>query len=357
VRCWGPNRVATDPVLGRSVAVVRLDTGEILQLFARSGDLPATHPVRSASPKVLNESVLLDSPMTGTPIVYPGDTGSVAQKVFLSDADGTVWKLDLSNTNPALWTLTLFFDTSNTTVDSNSATNWQDGQPIQVPMVLSLDPSGNVVLGVGTGDLESFQSTGTNYVYSISETVQGSGSSVGLAAQVNWYKTFTLGERVAGPMAVFDGVMYLATFKPATTVGCSAGAPTIWGMDYRTPQATTDLSQGGLAKLAGPNNTNIQSIDPSVNNPSVAGKVIPGVSIAAAPACADLSQTVSDQYVYGMNHNVASNVTAGSYSLLAQAGGKPVGNNPGNTATGTVSISLPSPRTVTVVDSWAAVVE
>ena len=356
VRCWGPNQLASDPVVGRSLAVVRLDTGEIIQLFTRKGDLPATHPIRSARQPILNElTTYLDSPMTGTPIVYPADVGAVAQKAFISDADGTIWKLNLTSTTPSQWTLQIFLDTFNKTVDT-AATSWQDGQPIEVPPVVSLDTSGNVVLGVATGDLETYTPVGTNYVYSISETVQGTPAT--LRAQVNWYMPLTLGARVSGPMAVFNNTLYLATFAPSTTTSCTAGAPTIWGMDYINMMPPgLDPSLGGAPKLTGAGGNLVQWVDPTVANPTIAGKVIPGVSITSSPACADLSGTATDQYVYGAQHTTASNVTSGVYSLFFQAGGKATGTNSSNTAALTGSIALTQPTTLTTVESWAAVVE
>ena len=51
VRCWGSTTPpkATDPVIGRSVTIVRLDTGEILRVFMRKADVTANYPERHAA--------------------------------------------------------------------------------------------------------------------------------------------------------------------------------------------------------------------------------------------------------------------------------------------------------------------
>ncbi len=87
---------------------------------------------------------------------------------------------------------------------------------------------------------------------------------------------------------------------------------------------------------------------------SLAGKVIPGVSVNFTPACATISST-TDSYAGG-SHWSASQVTSGDYSLLASAGAK---NGTGGVKMvgGGNGISLPRPKTSTIVDSWAAVVE
>jgi type IV pilus assembly protein PilY1 len=350
VRCWGANALAADPVIGRSVAIVRMETGEIIKVFMRLADLPATHPL-VASGRVIDTP--LDSPMTGIISAYPTDTGAVAQKLFMADADGTVWKFDLTDVNPSNWRGEMFIDTYNLTVDTDAVNNWSHGQPIAVPMVTSLDRLGSVVLNFATGDQETYTTTGTNFIYSVSEKVQGS-SAFKLRAQVNWYMPRINGERVSGPMSVFDGVHYLATFKPTVNGGCSVGSPFIWGMDYVNPNDPNDLSKGGLPRLVN-GGTNFQFIDPTGgNNQSpLAGHIIPGISIQAQPACAS-SASGSDSYAFGATHSSTSNVTAGGYSLFAQVGTK---GNSGSQAVGTYSLSLPPPQTATVIDSWAAVIE
>jgi type IV pilus assembly protein PilY1 len=361
VRCWGANAAAADPVVGRSLAIVSLETGEILRVFMRQADLPTTHPLR-ASGRVIDTP--LDSPMTGIPAVYPPDVGSTAQKIFMADADGTIWRFDLTDVNPSNWKGEMFLDAYNGDVDT-STTSWQDAQPIQVPIVTSLDPLGSVVLNFATGDQESYSTSGLNFIYSVSEKVQGS-TAFKLRAQVNWYQplknnltvscdtTHNLvnGERVTGPMSVFDGTLYLATFQPAATASCSVGAPFIWGVDYITASTPGTPGSGPAPKL---NNRTLQTVDPTGGNQNSPyyNHLIPGVSIQAQPACATAGSG-TDQYVAGATHVSTSNVTAGGYQLMAQVGTK---GTTGNTAVQTFTLNLPTPQTATVIDSWAAVIE
>ena len=57
--------------------------------------------------------------MTGTPIVFPTDVGTDATKIFVGDADGTIWSFDVSNSEPDELDGRLFLDLYNTTVDPN----------------------------------------------------------------------------------------------------------------------------------------------------------------------------------------------------------------------------------------------
>ena len=107
VRKWALNCTgANSAVPGRGVTIVRLDTGEIIRHFGRQQDVPAAVWAQSS----IITPAPFDSPMSGTPVVYPQITGAVAQKIFIGDSDGAVWRIDVSNTDPSKWNVQLFAD-------------------------------------------------------------------------------------------------------------------------------------------------------------------------------------------------------------------------------------------------------
>lgn len=357
VRQWGTT--CTSSVIGRSVAVVRLDTGEILAVFMRKSDVSTNYPndtLLKANPTRIIDTPL-DSPMTGTPIVYPNDVGADATKVFIGDADGSIWRFNLSSTSPSQWSGEIFLDLYNQTGDTSS-TSWSDGQPIQVTPVLSVDTSANVVLNIASGAQETFDNTGTDYLYSVTEKVQtdpNSGNAT-LRAAVNWYwASSTSGERVSGPMTVFNGVLYFATFAApaAGSAVCSGGTAKLWGLDYVTPENPSNLSLGGLYSLMPPlpqAQTLTSYIIPANTDSTLAGKVIPGVSINATPACGNFGSTGDG----GVNTQGApQNFTPGSYSIFSQIGAQ----GSSGSSTRQISLPVPTPASPTLVDSWAAVTE
>jgi type IV pilus assembly protein PilY1 len=343
VHCWA---ASGQPVVGRSLSVVRLDTGEIIKTFMREGDAP-TALVNAG--RIIDTR--LDSPMTGVPVVYPTTVGAVAQKVFIGDADGTVWRFDLSDANPANWKGELFFDTVNAKVNS-ADTSWQTRQPIVVPPVLALDSVGQWVLEVATGDQETFTNTGTNFVYSITEKLTSETPAPKMRATPNWFMQFDSGERVTGPMAVYDSVLYFATYAPAAaTEVCGGGTAKLWGRDFVIPRETSDLSRGGVPRFKpDPSATTIPEFftPPGVD---FAGKIIPGVSINITPTCTVLASS-PDAYIPGAQHYAVSDMKAGTPSLLAQVGGQSSTGQPLR-----YEAPVPRPSTPTTVDSWATVVE
>ena len=357
VRCWGAHQVTADPVVGRSLSIVRLDNGEILRVFARLADAPATDTLKLAG---RISDTPFDSPITGTPMVYPVDVGTNTTKAFVGDADGTVWRINLASSDPSQWTAELFLDLYNKTVDT-SATSWGDGQPFEVTPVLSLDPAGELVLNIASGTTEQFDNTGLEYVYSVTEKVLGSPPK--FRANVNWWlapTTFQPGERVSGPMTVFNGTLYFATYSaaPPGAQVCTGGLARLWGRDFVTPDNSSDLSQGGLRELQPPPpnpplNPPPVYVQPSDYDSTLLGKVIPGVSIKATPACAGLGTPGNDSYVYGASHSAPQNYSSGSFSLFTQVGAK----GTGGASTKTIDVAVPTPVSPTQIDSWAAVLE
>jgi len=397
VRCWGGTSKPGDAVVGRSLTVVRIDTGEILQVFMRTDDLATSAAYNNDTLNTANRirNTPLDSPMTGTPLVYPGDVGSSATKVFASDADGTIWKFDLSSPDPTQWTGELYLDLYNTTVDPN-ATSWADGQPLQVSPTVALDPMGQVVINAATGQTDTFDSNGVEFVYSITEKVQGT-SSPKLRAFVNWYigsplvtppsETFPPspqatvtnpallpGERVSGPMTVFDGKLYFATYaaSPTPPAGqpvtmCTNAVARIWGLDFINPadkncsiaaSGMCDRSIGGVPMLTlpppSPASLLVANVTPSASDATLANVVIPGLSVNETPACAGAGTPATDQYVAGATHTPPANVTKGGYNVMAQLGK----TNPTGPGAATLSnLTVPQPISPTLIDSWAAVIE
>lgn len=375
VRRWAKNcNGAGSGVPGRSVTVVRIDTGDILAVFARPTTSSPDIPSNLKAVKAI--ATPFDSPMTGTPVVYPSDVGAIAQQVFIGDADGTMWRIDLTNTNPAQWRAALFFDSYNSTADIYNLTNTNhaayDSEAIVVTPITTIDSQGNLTLQYATGDQSTYSASYTipgqptvsleeiNFVYSLRVGTSNSGTPV---SQVNWYWPFRYGERVTGPMAVFDNVFYFASFappNPTSGVVCNGGTPKLWGLDYEVPLSTCSSGPPdwyGVPTGCGGNPrdflpTGVLPNPPDANGNPTTNVVIPGVSVAVTPSCTNTSLPAADQYTGGM-HTAMSGTTAGTYSLIAQV----FGTNSAKGSANTVQRPLQTPNATTLVDSWATLAE
>jgi hypothetical protein len=119
-----------------------------------------------------------------------------------------------------------------------------------------------------------------------------------------------------------------------------------------------DRSLGGLPVLpltASATSARIPYTVPGATDPTVAGIVIPGLAIAATPACAGGGAPATDQYVAGDSHTTPSAVTPGSYSVSAQVSKTNTNGTPGvRQLTG---LNIQQPLAPSLVDSWAEVSE
>jgi type IV pilus assembly protein PilY1 len=335
IRCW-----TNDPA--RSLTIVRLDNGEIVRSFRAEADGPAS--VLARSHDTLNRFTVLGSPISGQPVVFPAITGAVADRAFVGDQDGLLWRLDLHSTNPEEWKMQLFFDTF--TGQAAGA-----GQPIATTPVLSVDRVGNVTIDVSTGDQETFLATTgmTNFVWSLLENAT---ASTPFRSKAQWWLPLENGRRVSGPMSLFASTLFYTTFTPpANSQTCTLGQSEVCGVHYLQPMTSDDGTvlegKGGAAAV------------PLLNtktNPclSFGNSIIFGAGITQKPTCST-DQTFTDPYLGGGTHIGLGSATGGSFKLIVQTG--PGGASETGGQIHTHTIDLAPPLTATRIDSWAAVVE
>lgn len=351
VRRWSKGGCAA-PVPGRNVTIVRLDTGEILRIFGRKQDTPERLKVKLKGNGGVDETPF-DSPMVGTPVVYPDQVGVPIQKIFIGDADGTLWRIDVTATDPKDWKASLFADLIGLATTADAAAS----QPIQVPPVLSTDSTGNIVVNVATGDQESIVPNNSleNFVYSIRET------RVTQKAELLWYKRLTASERVTGPMTVFDKTLYFATYQPirptgTTSASCdSPGKAYLWGMSYIEPNGNFTAANGGADRWCKAGKVDAAGLCSVglVANELQGSDLIPGVALTASQSC--VGSDVTDEY----GNSMFGSVTQASFRLsygIARPNSE--GHNKAQAARSDASaMTRPLPRMATQISSWSLVLE
>lgn len=339
VRRWS---AGCGKVAGRSVTIVRLDTGEIIRHFGRASETPS-----NVSSKLIDTP--FDSPMVGVPSVFPNAIGQFAQRAIIGDADGTLWNIDLTSTNMANWRATLFQD-----LFSGSAAD--QGQPVAIPLAVTQDSTGALVVNAATGDQENITASSiTNYVYSIRETPSLSATNFPRAS-VRWRRSLPNGERVTGPMVVFDRILYFATHlpDPINNVCGALARSRLWGMDFvaASPQPLID---GGLPRwcprsqvnpTSGVCNVAINPTDPPFEDiPEAANAIIPGVTLRPTLSCTAFD--VSDP-TGGINGVTPQRFELFfSFSTPRGSGGTPQASRLG--------VAVPVPRIAAIVDAWSLV--
>ncbi|WP_437800876.1 hypothetical protein [Sorangium sp. So ce693] len=334
VRCWGS--AGSGGLVGpsRSLTIVRLDTGEIIRTFR--GHLDEAPAGLGSRRKVVD----FDSPITGVPVPFPAGVGEVAERIYVGDADGTLWRVSLTSTNPDNWTVDLAWDAYSFPTDTAASS-----QPIQTTPIVSTDPLGNKVILFSTGDQEAFTASGTieTRVWSITERPHNSS----LRFSENWVVPLMGGQRVTGPISLFNGCAYFATFTPVApgTYTCADGRGSIWGVDYLfgAPGTPAALPNGCLV----PHDPNERFEDQSP------GTIVFGVAVTQKPTCTDTGEYIDP---YFGPQTIVRQSTPPEYQLVFHTGAAGDADAQGG-ATRTSTRTLQRPRKVVKIDSWATLIE
>lgn len=351
-------------LLARSLTVVRLDSGEILRTFRqKAAEVPGL------AVDVVTEA-FIDSPMTGQPVAYPNDVGGVADRVFIGDQDGGLWRLNFASAEGDAddWALDLFFD-GFPNDGTEFAHTWAHGQPIIAAPIISVDRTGNLTIAFSTGEQEAIgddPSKPANYVWSLAEIPNADRTT--LTAEKKWYLalkgTDFSGDRVIGEMALFAGDLFFSTVGPGTSNdSCGSGSGKVWGMHY-IDAATTGAGKGGKTSTTLTGLVNAQGyVDATTLLGSDAQAFLSGVSVAQQPTC-DSPGTSADNgyFAYGVKPTGGA-VTPGKYQLIIPTGDRmTTSTKPGISAIDLgggngAAIDLKKPATPLIVDSWASIVE
>jgi type IV pilus assembly protein PilY1 len=193
-----------------------------------------------------------------------GQLAGYANIVYAGDLQGNLWRVDVSNANPAMWTVTVLFQARDALGNP---------QPITTSPVASLNPRYPQVLGTmvffATGQLLGVPDLGDLNVQTIygvydppatyatpltrasgslvqqflsipasnGQVVVDTGNAVTIPTNKGWYVDLTLnsGERVVtDPRLESGGTLVLTSYVPSTNVCSAGGSSYLYMINYAT---------------------------------------------------------------------------------------------------------------------------
>jgi hypothetical protein len=274
----------------------------------------------------------------------------------MTDADGLLWRLDMSVREPSRWTLLPIHDLY-----------WgdgaMDGHTSTEPPIITTDADDEVVVLVGTGDLDDLEGNDRFRIASITDRVVRSGMSTTYAVTTNWEIRLDDGEQVTGPLELFDSRVYFGTFASNAGLGdaCLYGGSRIWGVHYLNASSTAPTGYtavngrfpaAGLQSTAGTGPYDTHYIDVGDNT------IVMGVAVTRTPTCVS-GTTLPDPYLG--NRFTVGPPGGGEFRLVAPvSGARPgggglttSGGGTGEASITTVGTVLETPPSVTYVTDWA----
>jgi type IV pilus assembly protein PilY1 len=171
------------------------------------------------------------APLNGAVSVFRGDTATVGSVAYTVDADGVLWRVDMSSTDPEDWEAEALHD-----LYYGKAAD--AAEPTYYPPALTINEAGEVVILVGTGNIDVLDdASAVNRVVSITEklTFDANGFVDTVEGRLNWEIELDPGEQMTGPLELFGGQVFFGSFKAGggTAIdACPFGGSRIFGLEY-----------------------------------------------------------------------------------------------------------------------------
>lgn len=259
-RCWrGTTSTPAEARHGRTLYFIDMITGTIIHEIGEDR-FPA--------------------PLNGAISVFRGDTGTVGSVAYTVDADGILWRIDMSSSDPEDWDAEaihdLYYDEA-----------FDSAEPTYFPPALTINDQGEIVVLVGTGNIDVLDdATSVNQVVSITEKLSfdSDGFVDRLEGRLNWEVELFAGEQMTGPLELFGGQVFFGTFRSGggtPTNACPLGASRIFGVGF----LDDPTSPGNLVPLLDDGGTNRVPFLDSSDLPELSNSLLVGLQVAQQPIC------------------------------------------------------------------------
>jgi type IV pilus assembly protein PilY1 len=177
---------------GNSFHIIDIETGSALKSFIVGG---AANKIPSG------------------PTAYDADQDGFVNYIYFGDIQGTLWKVNVSSSNIADWTLYDF---------------WKDEPSKQLPIfyapAVAKNDAGEILIFFGTGD--ELNLTDSNKFYSFYEI-----TDQGATGKQTWTRNLDPGEKVLGSPSVANWVVYFTTWTyTGGGESCGAGEGRLYGL-------------------------------------------------------------------------------------------------------------------------------
>jgi type IV pilus assembly protein PilY1 len=331
-RCWrGTTSVPAESRHGRSLYFIDLITGTLIREIGED-----TFP----------------APLNGAVSVFRGDTGTVGSVAYTVDADGVLWRIDLSSADPEDWYAEalhdLYYDET-----------FDDAEPTYYPPTLTINSAGEIVILVGTGNIDVLDdATAVNQVVSITEklTFGADGFVDTLEGRLNWEIELLAGEQMTGPLELFGGQVFFGTFKAGggTPINaCPLGASRIFGVSYLDDPASPGALVPQLQDTSGAAATYLDSTD----IPELSNSLLVGLQVAQQPVCTLTdSISVTDPFTGAISTLAMPYATSGrAFKLMAHLSGSSALS--GGLSIAILEENIGAPEGFTVVSAMAETLE
>ncbi len=265
---------------GRCVLVLDAVTGETVRRFRQADGVAA--------------GSTMSAPMSGTPIGFPAGGIQAADRVYIGDRIGRLWRMDLRSPRPNDWSMRVIWPPE----EDADAENYVPGRPLVDRPSISLREDGRIVVVFGTG--ADPRPAGENgqvgfpraHVISFTEQVVLGGDDVALQTETNWVLPLREDEYLSGPPITHNGIVYFTTIEEVADGACGNRIGRLYGIHYTRTEDERYVTRDGRTLNVVPGLPTFiteggQRIDDAIALQMPPGRTAYGLSVATAPACGD----------------------------------------------------------------------
>ncbi|MEZ4467638.1 MAG: PilC/PilY family type IV pilus protein, partial [bacterium] len=199
---------------GRCVMVLDATTGALIRKFGFLDNFAMTYP------------------FTGSPVAYPADGVAPADRAYIGDRQGRLWRMDLRAADPADWTIEIAFPLLvQGQVDPDQAIGYELGREVVDRPSLSLRADGGLVVVFGTGERSVAGGTGRSFMVSFTDRPRvDADGDVAFEVTPNWVMPLGNNERATGATIVRSETAYFTTRQAVEGDGCAEAVGRLYGI-------------------------------------------------------------------------------------------------------------------------------
>ena len=290
---------------GQCVLVLDALTGALIRRFDASDDARLT------------------AAMTGSPAAYPAGNVAAAERLFIGDVRGRMWRIDTRAEDPKDWQIAVAWPPSS----AAEAGGYLEGRGVVGRPSLAIQANGRLAVLFATG--AGPQTVAAHWVSFTDAVALGDGgpgnARLGFEVTRNWVMPFAPTESATDGPVVRDGVAFLTTRTDgAGACGQARAEGRLYGVDFVKRYVTAD---GGPGRFTfGERALEVAPALPHFENgaraerPALAvvlppGRIAAGLALARTPGCAD--QPATSSVVLNLSAQEGGPDLAGDAAVLA----------------------------------------
>ena len=298
-----------DDAPGRCVLVLKASDGSVLRRFDTGNGISG--------------AARMSYPMNGAVTVYPSTGVLPAERGYIGDRVGRVWRIDLRSNNPNNWSMAIAWPPR----DEDERGGYTVGRTVVDRATVGLQSSGKLAVVFGTGD-KTLPDAGRAHVVSFTdEAVLGDEEQMNYQVRKNWVLPLREKEYVSGPPVVRSKVAFFTSIQTGQANVCDQGLGRLYGVHYNRTSEPYGTADGrtldvvpalpSLVTDRGVRVTDAMALQLPI------GKVAYGLAIMTTPSCVEDEDAITE-VILNLSQGKGASGTAGGATRIERKTGQVV---------------------------------